>query len=145
MNTHTGKFFEVTGRVLLAQEDGMEKKVKQTIVIEAYTFGEAEQESWQVFSVYSKDYDTDFISPAQYSEIFTSSQDKDDKFFKCKIDYITIDETKGKEKKTRVCLLVNADTTNTAQKMVDEYMKESISDYSIASIVETKILECHFK
>lgn len=145
MNTHTGKFFEVTAKVLQTQEDGNEKKNKQTIVVEAYSFGEAEQNACQEFSAYSKEYDVDGITPAAYSEIFMSSQDKDDKFFKCKIDYITIDEANGREKKTRICLLANADTTNTAQQMVDKYMKESLSDYSVVAIVETKILDCYFK
>lgn len=145
MNTHTGNFFEVTAKVLQTQDDGNEKKVKQTIVVESYTFGDAEENAYKEFSAYSKEYKTESITPAPYSEIFMSTQDKDDKFFKCKIDYVTIDEANGKEKKTRICLLVNADTTNTAQKVVDEYMKESLSGYSIVAIVETKIMDCYFK
>lgn len=145
MEAHTGKFFEVAAKVLLPQEDGMKKKVRQTIVVAASMFGEAEQKACDAISDYSQEYEIEAIQPASYSEIFMSSQDKDDKFFKCKIDIITIDESRGKEKKTRLDFLVNADTTNTAQKNIDEYMNEFTSGYSIAAIIETKIIDCYFK
>lgn len=145
MNTHTGRFFEVTARVLLTLEDGSEKKVRQTITTEAYSFGDAEQNAINEFSEYSKDYDVEGIVPAQYAEIIMSENDKDDKFFKCKIEYTSLDESNGKEKKTRIYFLVNADTTNSAQKTIDEYMSESVSDYSTSAIIETKIIDCYFK
>ena len=57
---------------------------------------------------------------------------------------ITIDEKTDKQKKTPMFLLVRADNINEARKAVDdEYMKGTMIDYEISSVVETKIVEFH--
>ena len=64
-----------------------------------------------------------------------------DKWFKCKLNFITLDEKSGKEKKTAQFFLVNANTALTAHELVDNFMRSSVSDYEVEQVDETKILE----
>ncbi len=62
-------------------------------------------------------------------------------FYRFKVDFITLDEKSGKEKKRPNYLLVQATDIDDARDQVVKAMKESISDYSISKIEETKIIE----
>lgn len=64
-----------------------------------------------------------------------------DKWFKCKLNFITLDERSGKEKKVAQFFLVNANTAMTAHELVDNFMQSSVSDYEVEQVDETKILD----
>lgn len=56
-------------------------------------------------------------------------------------NFITLDEKSGKEKKTPVDYLVQAQTVDGARKNLDEVMSKTMIDYTIVSVVETNIME----
>lgn len=58
-----------------------------------------------------------------------------------KLAFITIDEKTDKEKKTKVCYLVNAANINSALKNVDEIMGNTMIDYQTCNITETQIVD----
>ena len=66
-----------------------------------------------------------------------------DKWFSCKINFITINEKTDKEKKTAFRLLVHANTVDAAHELVVVHMKDSMSDYSIEKIDETTIMDVY--
>lgn len=128
------------------QEDGTEKMVKKTIVVDALSFGEAEKKAIGEMSPYtSGELEVININPAQYGEVFTSDKENDDRFYKCKLSFLGIDEKSGKEKKSKVTYLVQAGTTNKAQSYIDNgIMKDSLQDYETCSIADTPIFDCFF-
>ena len=67
--------------------------------------------------------------------------DSADKFFRAKLVFITLDEKSGKEKKTSQNILIQASDLRDAIKRLDEGMKGSMLDYTIASITETAIMD----
>jgi hypothetical protein len=81
------------------------------------------------------------IKPASYGEVFFSDMDSDDKWYKAKLQFITIDEKSEKEKRSNVYYLVQAASLPGAVKHVDEVMGGTMIDYVIASIVETQIMD----
>jgi hypothetical protein len=81
------------------------------------------------------------IKRARYAELFESPEDAADKWFRVKLVFITLDEKKGSEKKTSQNLLVQAADFHDALKKLDEGMKGSMMDYTVASIVETPIMD----
>ncbi|KAA6306604.1 hypothetical protein EZS27_041735, partial [termite gut metagenome] len=81
------------------------------------------------------------IKRANYSELFTNEQDTADRWFKCRLLFITLDEKSGVEKKTATQLLVQATDLHDAVKNLDEGMKGSMADYQIASVIETAIMD----
>ena len=81
------------------------------------------------------------MKPASYVEIFFSDSESEDKWYKAKRQFITIDEKKEKEKRSNVYYLVQAASIPGAVKHVDEVMGSTMIDYVIASIVETQIMD----
>lgn len=145
LKSHSAKFFEVIVKMNETQEDGAEKMVKKTIVVDALSFSEAETKAIGEMSCYATDLEVININPAQYGEVFTSDDERDDKYYKCKLSFITIDEKTEKEKKSKVTYLVQAGSTNKAQSYIDsDVMGKSMQDYETCSIADTPIFDVYF-
>lgn len=142
MRTRTAQWFETIIRYDKTMEDGQQKKVTEVYTVDAMTFGEAEKRITEEMSHFiSGDFSVKNINPAPYGEIFFSDSTFDDKFYKAKLQFITIDEKTEKEHKSNVCYLVEASNIEYARKNIDEVMDGTTIDYVIASIVETKIMD----
>ena len=142
MRSRSANWFETKVRYDKTMEDGQPKKVIESYVVDALSFGEAEERITEEMSVYiSGEFDVKAITPASYGEVFFSENANDDRWYKTKLQFITIDEKTEKEKRTNVYYLVQASNINGAVKNVDEAMGGTMIDYAIASINETKIMD----
>lgn len=142
MKSKTSMWFETKVRFDKVQEDGTQKKVTEQYVVEAMSFTEAEAKIIAETKDYvSGDFSVKNITPASYHEIFFSDNGKDDKWYKAKLQFITIDEKTEKEKHQTVYYLVQGDSTGSAQKNIADVMNGTMIDYTIVSIVETNILD----
>ena len=142
MKSKTSLWFETKVRLDKTQEDGTQKKVTELYVVEAMSFTEAEAKIIAVAKDYtSGDFSVKNITPTSYHEIFFSENSKDDKWYKAKLQFITIDEKTEKEKHQTVYYLVQGSSTESAQKNINEVMGHTMIDYVIVSIVETNILD----
>jgi hypothetical protein len=83
------------------------------------------------------------IKKAAYKEIFFSDDEQADRWYKTKLQFITIDEKTAKEKKSNVNYLVQAGTLNGAVKNIDSVMGGTMIDYVIASVAETQIMDVY--
>lgn len=81
------------------------------------------------------------MKKAQFSELFLSDVDDEDKYYECVMNFITIDEKTQKEKRTKVRYLVQGKSLENARKNVDESMGKTMIDYDITSIKETSIMD----
>ena len=81
------------------------------------------------------------IKRANYSELFPSDEESADRWFKCKLIFITLDEKSGAEKKTSTQVLVQAADLRDAVKKLDEGMKGTMADYQIGMVAETPIVD----
>lgn len=144
MRSRTANWFECVVRYERQMEDGMNKKVSELYVVDALSFGEAEERITGEMSAYvSGEFEVKNITPAAYGEIFFSENDNDDRWYKAKLSFITIDENTEKEKRSTVTYLVQAATFNGAVKNIEEVMSGSLVDYVIANISETKIMDVY--
>lgn len=142
MRSKTSDWFETKIRYDKTQEDGSQKKVTELYVVDALSFGEAEEKITREMKSYiSGEYSVKNITPANYHEIFFSDNSKDDKWYKAKLQFITIDEKTEKEKRQTVFYLVQGNSTESAQKAIAEVMGDTTMDYVVVSISETKILD----
>ena len=144
MRSRTSNWFETTIRYDKLAEDGTQKKVNELYVVDALTFGEAENTITKEMSSYiSGDFEVKNINPTAYGEIFFSDNDSDDRWYKARLQFITIDEKSEKEKRTSVTYLVQAATLNGAIKHIEEVMGGTMIDYVIANISETRIMDVY--
>ena len=144
MRSRTANWFECSVRYERQSEDGAMKKVTELYVVDALSFGEAEETITKEMSSYvSGEFEVKNITPAVYGEIFFSENDNDDHWYKTRLSFITIDEKTEKEKRTSVTYLVQAATFNGAVKNIEEVMGGTMIDYVIANISETKIMDVY--
>ena len=116
-------------------ENGMQKKVTEPYLVDALSFTEAEAriiEEIRPFTV------TD-IKRARLSELFFN--ENGDRFYKIKVYFITLDEKSGAEKKTAAQMLAQATTLKEAIAVLEDGMKGTLADYTIASVTETQLMD----
>jgi len=142
MRSRTAQWFECKIQYEKTAEDGLQKKVTETYTIDALSFTEAEQRIMEEMSAYiSGEFDIKDIKIAPYKEIFFSDDDLADRWYKAKLQFITIDEKTEKEKRSSVSYLVNAGTLNAAVRNIDEVMNGTMIDYVISAVAETQIMD----
>lgn len=124
------------------QEDGKEKRVTEYLLIDALSFSEAEARATEEVQPFiSGEFVVESIKKEKLSEVFLS--DDGDKYYKVKINFVTLDEKSGREKKTPAYMLVQASTIDDAKAWLEDGMKGTLSDYVVESIKETKIMDVY--
>ena len=142
MRSRTADWFETKIRYEKTMEDGLQKKVTEQYVVDALSFTEAESSITDEMSSYiSGEFEVSDIKKAAYKEIFFSEADADDRWYKAKLQFITIDEKTQKEKRSNVYYLVQAATLPVAVKHIEEVMGTTLIEYVIASLAETQIMD----
>jgi hypothetical protein len=125
-------------------ENGLTKPVTEPYLVDALSFTEAEARIIEEMTPYlSGEFTVSDIKRAKYSELFFAEDTSADRWFKCKLTFITLDEKSGAEKKTSTNVLVQASDLRDAVKKLDEGMKGSMADYIISSIGETAIMDVY--
>ena len=142
MRSRTATWFECKIRYEKTMEDGMQKKVTEAYVVDALSFSEAEERIIEEMSSYiSGEFNVTDIKKAPYGEIFFSDQEMADRWYKAKLQFITLDEKTEKEKRSNVSYLVQAGSFNGAVKNLEEVMGGTMIDYSIVSVNETTLMD----
>lgn len=137
-------WFECKIRYEKVMENGMNKKVTEPYLVDALSFTEAEARIIEEMTPFiSGEFTVSDIKRANYSELFPCEEGSADRWFKCKLVFITLDEKSGAEKKTSTQVLVQAADLRDAVKKLDEGMKGTMADYQIASVAETAIMDVY--
>ena len=123
-------WFEVKIRYEKVAENGMQKKVTEPYLFDALSFTESEGKCIEEMTPFiSGEFTVSDIKRANYSEIFFSEEESADRWFKCKLVFITLDEKSGAEKKTSTHVLVQASNLRAAVKKLDEGMKGTMAAF----------------
>lgn len=147
MEVKTGNWFECKVRYEKTQEDGMPKKVTETYVVDGINFGDAFNRMCEntIKQLCKEEFEIVGMNMARYKDIVTVNSISE-KFFRVKINVITIDEKTDKQKKTPMFVLVQAADIAATRKVIDDdYMGGTMLDYEISSVSETKILDFYSK
>lgn len=137
-------WYQVKARLERVQDDGSQKIVSENYLVQAFSFGMAEGAiQKEIASFASGEFDIVAVARKNYAEVIESNLGNEiaDKWYKCKVNLVTLNERSGKEKKTSQFFLVNANTAMAAHELVDEFMMSSVADYEVEQVDETKILE----
>lgn len=126
------------------QDDGRDKKVTEPYLVDALSFTEAESRiNEEIKPFISGEYEIADIKKAHYSELFTSESPAADKWYEGRLEFITLDEKSGSEKKTRSTVLIQASDLRDAMKRLDDGMKGSLMDFNAVSLKETQIMDVY--
>lgn len=135
-------WFECKVRYDKMMENGSVKKVNEPYLVDALTFTEAEARIIEEITPFiSGEFSISAVKKTKVSEIFFD--DSADKYYMVKVNFITIDEKSGVEKKSASFILTQANDLEGALECFKEGMKGTMSDYDIASITETLLMDVY--
>lgn len=131
-------WFEVKVKYVKTLENGFNKKVSEWYLVDAESCTEAESVTIKELAPYTGCLEVHDIRSAAYNEVFLFNDEE--KYYKVKLSFITLDEKTGAEKQTNSYTLVQADDLREAITNLDKQMEDTIMDYRILSVQETSIV-----
>jgi hypothetical protein len=135
-------YFECKVKFEKLLEDGLKKQVTENYLVEATNHAEAENRIATEMEPYiSGEFSVEGVRKVKYAEIIGANKDEGDHWYKTKVVFLTFDEEKGTEKRRPVNMLVKAASVEDGLCDVRETMSGTVSDYEIAAIAETPILD----
>lgn len=135
-------WFECKIRYEKLDENGLPKKVTEPYLVDALSFTEAETRICKEMQPYiSGEFTVSNIKRANISELIENASG--DRWYKCRVNFIIVDQEKGIEKKTPTNIYVQASDIKGAWDNLQESLKGTISDYAVTSITETLILDVY--
>ena len=121
-------------------ENGMQKKVTEPYLVDALSFTEAEARIIKEITPFiNGEFEIANIKKAKINEMFFD--ETGDKWYSCKVNFITLDEKSGNEKKIGSTIMVQATDLAKALEGLVQGMLGTLADYESASISETKIMD----
>lgn len=136
------EWFECKVKYDKTQEDGLIKSTSEVYLVDAISFTEAEKRFIEEIEPFmAGEFIVTDIKRARLAEVMESEDLTDDKWFKARVAYITLDEKKGTEKRIMQSILVQAKDFRSSLLNLDKGMKGTLGDWEIASITETKIMD----
>ena len=119
-------------------DNGVQKTVTEPYLVDALSFTEAEARITEEITPFASEFTVSAISHYKISESFLGNGDR---YYRCKLEYITLDEKSGSEKKQGMYFLVQARTIEEARNTIVDEMKKTMIDYDIVKIEETKLMD----
>lgn len=124
-------------------DNGMPKKVVESYLVDADSFTLAEAKMIEEITPFVSmgEFNISNIRKVNYAELFLNEDDKCDRYYRCKVLYVTIDEKNGVEKKTPAFMLVKSDSLPNAVAELEKQMGKGLADYEIASVAEIALMD----
>ena len=135
-------WIEVRARYDKMMENGVVKKIVEPYLVDALSCTEAEARVTEELTPFiSGDFRISSVVTTKIAEIFWD--ESGDKFYKVKVNFITLDEKTATEKRNASYILVQASSFKEAYDNFVEGMKGTMADYEIEQICETKIVDVY--
>lgn len=119
------------------------KKVSESYLVDALSFTEAEERIIQEIRPFVSVGDLEVVNirRARIAELFLSEVPEEDKYYRAKVNFITVDEKSGSEKKTAALMIVKSDSLINAVTRLEAELEKTSGNHEIASITDTQILD----
>lgn len=138
---NTANWFEAKVKYVKG-EAGRERKVSEMCLLDAMSYTEAESRIVSEMEMIVKgDYNIASLKKSNISEVVTSEDKTDDRWYKAKIAIIDADEVSGKEKSSYQYYLVAAANTNQALENLEKALATFVVPYEISSIADTQFVD----
>ncbi|WZL89066.1 DUF4494 domain-containing protein [Salinimicrobium sp. 3283s] len=133
-------WYECKVKYRKTHETGEQKVTTDTYLLDAVSYTEAESRITEEMKTFTnEDFRIMNIKVANFSEVHPF--ENSDRWFKSKVSLIALDEESGKERKTNIYLLVQANDIKEAFENTTTAMADTMGDYTIPAITESPILD----
>ena len=133
-------WYECKVKFRKTDDSGIQKVVTEAYLIDAISYTEAEKRINEEMAAYiSEEFKITNIKVASFSEIHPF--ENCDRWFKSKIALVAYDEESGKERKTNIYILLQANDVKEAYDNTVKVMDGTMGDYTIPMIMESPIMD----
>ena len=133
------EWYECRVRYEKTLDTGERKKVTETYVVKAVSVSDAETRVIEELTpLIEGEFAVNSVKEASFRELFLGEGEK---FYLCKLVFVSFDERSGKEKKSVNPVLLQADDFDDASRRLAKAMQGTVSDYEIFSVAETPVLD----
>ena len=135
-------WFECKVKFEKTVEESKVMSVNEAYLIDALSFTEAEARIVEEMQPYiSGDFTVANIRRVRFADVFF--HETGDKWYRCRIHLVSLDEEKGIEKRSAIAALVQASEIGEALNRLHEGMKGTMSDYEVIGIQETPLMDVY--
>ena len=138
------QWIKTSVRFTKIMENGTAKRVTESYLVDALSFAEAEARILREVTAYVRgEFNVSAVKKSNVSEIFRNKvqHECEQKWYKAKVAFITLDEKTNSEKRTTAVYMVQApDFHNALENFIEGMKKETMEDFVIVGIEETTIL-----
>ena len=119
------------------------KKVSESYLVDALSFTEAEERIIKEVRPFVSVGELEVVNirRARIAELFLNDEAEDDRYFRAKVNFITVDEKSGSEKKTSATMIVKSDSLPNAVTELKAQLDSQMASYEIAAVTDTQILD----
>jgi len=133
-------WYECKVKYRKTHETGEQKVTTESYLLDAISYTEAEARINEEMGAYtSEEFKITNIKVANLSEVHPF--ENSDRWFKSKVSLIALDEESGKERKTNLYFLIQANDIKEAFDNTNTALKGTTGDYTIPAITESPILD----
>ncbi len=121
-------------------QDGGIVKTSDAYLVDALSFTEAEERiNEEMRPFISGEFLVSDIKREKVNELFAN--EAGDRWYRSKVNFISLDEEKGVEKRIATTMYAQASSVKDALEVIEKGMKGTLADYEIAAITETNIMD----
>lgn len=136
------EWFECKIRYDKTMENGLLKPVTEAYLVDALSFTEAEKRFLEEVKAYiSGEFIVQDIKRAKIAELVESIDTTDDRWYKAKVTFITLDEKSGAEKRVSQIQYIQAKDFATALQNLEKNMEGTLGEWVVSSMQETAIMD----
>ncbi len=119
------------------------KKVSESYLVDALSFTEAEKRIIKEVRPFVSVGELEVVNirRARIAELFLNDEAEDDRYFRAKVNFITVDEKSGSEKKTSATMIVKSDSLPNAVTELKAQLDSQMASYEIVAVTDTQILD----
>lgn len=133
-------WFECKVKYRKIDETGKQKVVTEPYLVDALSFTEAESRiNAEMANFISEEFKVVNIKVANFSEIHPF--ENSDRWFRSKVSLLAYDEESGKERRSNIYLLIQANNVKEAYENTEQVMQNTMGEYSIPAITESPIVD----
>ena len=133
-------WYECKVKYRKTDETGAQKITTEPYLVDALSYTEAETRINEEMSAYiSEEFKITNIKVANYAEIHPF--ENTDRWFKSKVSLMAYDEESGKERKTNMYLLIQANDVREAYDNTLHVMQNTMGEYTIPAVAESPIVD----
>ncbi len=138
----TANWFEAKVRYVKVNEEGREKKVTESYLLDAISYTEAEGRIMrEMEAVIKGDFYIAGLRKSNITELVESTDESDDRWYKAKVAIIDVDEISGKEKSSVQYYLVAASGLRKALENLEKSLSTYVVPCEIVSLSDTAFMD----